>query len=104
MASTGDGERLCSLPKRAMAAMHGDNPKAAQYRFRIMANGIETHDVVDLAVDNPGELWREAAMSVCDMIRNMSGRIQPGLDWRFEVTDQSGKLISLFSFKAEMPV
>ena len=87
-----------------MAGMRGDDVTAAEYRFRILSNGVETHDVVDLAVDNPDELWREAAMSVCDMIRNMSERIQPGLDWRFEVTDQSGKLISLFSFKAEMPV
>ncbi|WP_156164623.1 hypothetical protein [Bradyrhizobium sp. LTSP885] len=86
-----------------MAGMHGSNPTAAPYRFRILANGVETHRAETVASNDPEELWHEAAMSACDMIRNMYGRIEPGLDWRFEVTDGTGKVISLFSFKAEMP-
>ena len=43
-------------------------------------------------------------MSACEMIHNMYERIQPDLDWRLEVTDHSGKVIGLFSFKAEMLV
>jgi uncharacterized protein DUF6894 len=84
--------------------MDGPNLISAPYRFRILTNGVETHRADTFAVDDPEELWHEAAMSACDMIRNMYGHIQPGLDWRLEVTDRSGKVISLFSFKAEMPL
>lgn len=90
-------------PWLVMAGMDGSNPTTAPYRFRILANGVETHRADTIATGDPDELWHEAAMSACDMIRNMYGRIQPGLDWRLEVTDRSGKVISLFSFKAEMP-
>ncbi|WP_426436474.1 DUF6894 family protein [Bradyrhizobium genosp. P] len=84
--------------------MRNQETTTASYRFRVLANGVETHRADTIATGDPDELWHEAAMSACDMIRNMYGRIEPGLDWRLEVTDRSGKVISQFSFKAEMPL
>jgi hypothetical protein len=84
-----------------MAGMRSYESTAAPYRFRIWANGVETHQA-DATIDGPEELWHEASTSACEMVRNMSGRVQPGLDWRFEVTDHAGTVVSLFSFRAEM--
>lgn len=82
--------------------MRGYELTMSPYRFRIWADGIETHFVDVVAIDGPDQLWREAATSAGDMIRNMSERITPGLDWRLEVTDNAGTVIGLFSFKAEL--
>jgi hypothetical protein len=40
-------------------------------------------------------------MSACEIIRAMHGRIDTDLDWRLDVTDDTGRVIYRFSFKAE---
>jgi hypothetical protein len=72
------------------------------FHFRVVANGVELHNVDALTTSSPEELWHDAAISACETFREMFGRVEPGLDWRLEVTDQFGKIINLFSFKAEV--
>lgn len=40
-------------------------------------------------------------MSACEIIRGMHGQIESDLDWKLEVSDDAGKLIYRFTFKAE---
>ena len=72
----------------------------ARYQFRIVSNGVELRKEDCTAVSDPDELWHEAAMSACEMIREMYGRVEPSLAWSLEVCDQAEEVISRFSFNA----
>ena len=82
--------------------MHG--PSAAQdslFHFRVFTNGVQIHESDPLSFDNINGVWHEGAMSSCELIQAMHGRVEPGLDWLLEVTDADGNTIFRFSFKAE---
>lgn len=82
--------------------MHGTSShQQTRYHFRVFADG-EQHDETDpLGFDDLDEVWHEGAMSACEIIRGMHGRIESDLDWRLEVADETGRVIYRFSFKAE---
>jgi hypothetical protein len=71
------------------------------YRCRVFGTGDEFFGTETFTARNPDEVWHEASMSACELIRNAYGRMAPGFDWRMEVLDPAGKLIYQFSFKAE---
>jgi hypothetical protein len=75
--------------------------RKANYRFQTLTNGNKAHESEVIASGTPEEVWQEAAMFSCDMIREIYGRMTPGLDWRMEVSDGEGQVIYRFSFKAE---
>lgn len=81
--------------------MHGSYNKQSHYHFRIFADGQQHEETDPLAFDDLEEVWHEGAMSACEIIRSMHGRIEADLDWRLEVADCTGKVIYRFSFKAE---
>jgi len=66
-----------------------------------ITNGRELHESDGLEFGDPEEVWQEGAMSACEIIRAMHGRIDSDLDWRLDVTDDTGQVIYRFSFKAE---
>ena len=72
----------------------------AQYQFRVVSNGVELRKEDCPTFSDPDELWHEAAMSACEMVREMFGRIEPGLAWSLEVCDEADEVISRFSFNA----
>lgn len=85
-----------------MVPMHDPQPTTTSYRLRILHNGVEEKWMVPLDCEAPGALWNEAAVTACDMIRDIKfGGMRPDLDWHFEVSDPEGTVISRFSFKAE---
>lgn len=81
--------------------MHGSREKPAHYKFRIFTDGEQHEETDPLAFDDTEEVWHEGAMSSCEIIRSMHGRIESDLDWRLDVADNTGKIIYRFSFKAE---
>ena len=82
--------------------MHGsDLHQRSKYNFKVFANGIQLHKSDALAFEDLEEVWHEGAMTSCELIREMFGRIEPDLDWRLEVSDPRGKVIYRYSFKAE---
>ncbi|MET4258035.1 hypothetical protein ABIC09_002977 [Bradyrhizobium sp. S3.12.5] len=82
--------------------MHDSQPATTSYRLRIWANGIEEEWSVPHDGNDASALWDEAAVTACDMIRDIKfGGIRPDLDWHFEVCDPAGTVISRFSFRAE---
>ena len=82
--------------------MHGSSSKKqAHYHFRIFADGKQHEESDPLDFDDLEEVWHEGAMSACEIIRSMHGRIETDLDWRLEVADETGKVIYRFTFKAE---
>lgn len=82
--------------------MHGSSQiQKARYCFRVFANGLELHVSDALEFSHLEDAWHEGAMTACELIRAMFGRIEPDLDWRLEVSDEPEKLIYRFSFKAE---
>ena len=82
--------------------MHG--PSSEQnplYHFRVFTNGIQHHEPEPLGFDDLKDVWQEGAMSACEIIRAMHGRIDDRMDWRLDVSDDTGRVIYRFSFKAE---
>ena len=71
------------------------------YFFRTITNGIERHRTEGLAFASREDAWQEAAISSGEIIREMDGKIQPGLDWRMEVVGPCGEVIYRLSFVAE---
>lgn len=81
--------------------MHGSKSQKSLFHFRIFTDGRQ-HDESDaLDFDDPEEAWHEGAMSACEIIRSMHGRIESNLNWCLEVADESGRTVYRFSFKAE---
>ena len=71
------------------------------YFFQVFTNGVRLHASDGLLFVNKRLAWQEAAESTCQIIRDMYGRIEPGLDWRMDVSDDTGKVVYQFSFRAE---
>ena len=82
--------------------MNNSQSQKLFYRFRVFADGQQPQQTDPLGFNNEDEVWEEAAMSSCDLIRSMrGGGVKPGLDWRLEVSDDTAKVIYRFSYKAE---
>ena len=82
--------------------MHGSSlPQTSRFHFRIFTNGTPHSETDPLSFDDLEEVWQEGAMSACEIIRDMHGRIEGDLDWRLDVSNDEGQVIYRFSFKAE---
>lgn len=71
------------------------------YFFHVFTDGIQRHQSDGLQFPSRKDAWHEATMSAGEIIREMDGRMHPGLDWRMDVTDSAGELIFRLSFKIE---
>jgi hypothetical protein len=82
--------------------MHGSSQsQSSLFQFRVFTDGVGHHESDPLEFDDLEEVWQEGAMSACEIIRAMRGKIEGDLDWRLDVFDDTGKVIYRFSFKAE---
>lgn len=72
-----------------------------RFFFRVFTDGVERHRSEGLLFADRQEAWHEASTSTGEILREMDGKMQPGLDWRMDVTDEAGQLIYRFTFKAE---
>lgn len=71
------------------------------YFLRVFTNGIERHRTEGLAFPSREAAWEEASTSAGEIIREMDGKMHPGLDWRMDVVDEAGRIIYRFCFSAE---
>jgi len=71
------------------------------FHFRVFTNGSQLYESDPLAFDRVEDAWHEGAMSACELIRSMHGKIEADFDWRLDVCDEQGTVIYRFSFKAE---
>lgn len=71
------------------------------FHFRIFTNGSQKQESEPLDFADKSDVWEEGADASCEIIRGMMGKIEPGFDWRLEISDDTGKVIYRFSFKAE---
>lgn len=82
--------------------MHGsDLHQKSKYHFKVFSYGEQIHESDAMAFDDLDEVWHEGAMTSCELIRAMFGRIEPDLDWRLEVSDDIGRVIYRFAFQAK---
>ena len=82
--------------------MHGSSlPPTSRFHFRVFTDGTAHHESDPLEFADLEEVWHEGAMSACEIIRAMHGRIEGDLDWRLDVSNDDGHVIYRFSFKAE---
>jgi hypothetical protein len=83
--------------------MHDNHahPATTRFFFRVFTNGIERHQSDGLLFTSKEEAWHEASTSTGEIIREMDGKIEAGLDWRMDVTDEDGALIFRFALTAE---
>ena len=47
--------------------------------------------------------WREATIVAGDTIRGLGGKLQPGREWRLEVTDEFANPLYVIHVSAERP-
>lgn len=71
------------------------------YFFRTVTNGLERNRTEGLAFASKQEAWQEAAISSGEIIREMDGKMHPGIDWRMEVLNSAGDVIYRLSFHGE---
>ncbi|MBC7576745.1 MAG: hypothetical protein H7312_05200 [Tardiphaga sp.] len=71
------------------------------FQFRVFTNGLQLHESDPLAFDSVEDAWHEGALTACELIRGMHGKIEADLDWRLDVCDGDGIVIYRFSFKAK---
>jgi hypothetical protein len=45
--------------------------------------------------------WREATITAGQLLQGLGGRLQPGRDWRLEVTDERANTVFLISVSAK---
>lgn len=69
--------------------------------FRVFTNDVERHKTEGIAFPSREEAWREASTSAGEILREMDGNMQIGLNWRMEVSNSAGDLIYRLSFKTE---
>lgn len=71
------------------------------YFFRTFTDGAERHRREGVFFSSAQEAWDEASTSAGEIIREMNGRMHPGLNWQMDVTDAVGKVLYRLSFKTE---
>jgi hypothetical protein len=47
--------------------------------------------------------WKEATVTACETIHDIDGRLQPGREWRLEVTDEFANPLYVLHVSAEQP-
>lgn len=65
----------------------------------------EQHQVDKEGEDLPNAhaAWNEATMMAGQMLQGMAGQLQPGSEWRMEVTDEFQNVLFVLNIKAEKP-
>jgi hypothetical protein len=77
------------------------SPAGDIYFLRVFTNGIERHESDGLQFSSRDDVWEEASASAGEIIRDMNGGLQPGTDWRMDVSDAAGALVYRLSFRTE---
>jgi hypothetical protein len=60
-------------------------------------------DAVGEELPDKHAAWREATIVAGDTIRDLDGRLQPGREWRLEVTDEFANPLYVIHVSAEQP-
>ncbi|HTA99818.1 MAG TPA: hypothetical protein VK804_05010 [Bradyrhizobium sp.] len=47
--------------------------------------------------------WREATVMAGQMLQGLDGKLQPGQEWRMEVTDEFAQILYVLHINAENP-
>jgi hypothetical protein len=72
----------------------------ARYFFNVYY-GEESY-LDDVGDDLPDDIaaWREATSSAAQSLKDLDGRLQPGTDWRMEVTTEDRSILYVIDVKA----
>jgi hypothetical protein len=73
-----------------------------RYFFNIH-HGRSTIDEEGDELPDKHAAWREATIVAGDSIRDIDGSLQPGCDWRLEVTDEFRNPLYVIHISAEKP-
>jgi hypothetical protein len=71
------------------------------YFFHIRRGNCLDVSAEGIALPDLEAVRREAALIYSDMARGITGEFDESLDWRIEVTDQSGRIVFRLSLVAE---
>ena len=71
------------------------------YFFRVFTDGVERHRTEGIAFPSKQDAWEEASISSGEILREMDGKMQVGMDWRMDVFNAAGDIIYRLSFKTE---
>jgi hypothetical protein len=60
-------------------------------------------DQIGEEFDSRHAAWKEATITAGQMLQSLDGKLQPGLDWRMEVTDEFANPLYVIHVSAKHP-
>lgn len=73
-----------------------------RYFFNIYHERDEPDDIGEELPDQKAA-WKEATISAGQLLQSLDGKLQPGCDWRMEVTDELARPLFIISVSAKDP-
>jgi hypothetical protein len=71
-----------------------------KYFFNVYHERSDTDEVGEELPDQQAA-WREATITAGQLLQSLGGKLQPGCDWRLEVTDESANPLFLICVSAK---
>jgi hypothetical protein len=72
-----------------------------RYFFHIYQGGRHLPDEIGSDLPDENAAWKEATVTVGQILEDLDGALKPGLQWRMEVTDEAGNPICVLRILAE---
>ena len=73
-----------------------------RYFFNVYHEASEKDEIGEELPDQHAA-WREATVTAGQMLQSLDGKLQPGLDWRMEVTDEFANTLYVINVSAKTP-
>jgi hypothetical protein len=71
-----------------------------RYFFNVYHERSEPDEVGEVLPDRQAA-WKEATITAGQILQSLDGKLQPGCDWRMEVTDESSNALYVISVSAK---
>ena len=71
-----------------------------RYFFNVYHDRSERDEIGEELPDRQAA-WKEATITAGQILQSLNGKLQPGCDWRMEVTDEFASLLYVISVSAK---
>jgi hypothetical protein len=72
-----------------------------RYFFNVYHENAEPDEIGEQLTDLDAA-WKEAIVTAGQILQDLDGKFQPGVDWRLEVTDEFANLLFVINVNAKL--
>jgi hypothetical protein len=72
-----------------------------RYFFNVYHENEEPDEIGEQLTDLEAA-WKEATVTAGQILQDLDGKLQPGVDWRLEVTDEFANLLFVINVNAKL--